>query len=289
MTLLRTKINKMKSKITCFFFLITTTTLMAQSVVSSTLLDAKSNAPIPYVNIGVQDSSLGTVSDQDGFFTLEKVPADSRLLFSAIGYESLELDVSAIKNAGIVVMTPKAYEIEVIKVKATAFDGSEKRFGLKNKTRGLSVAYGNPQLGTEMGALIAIDQPTYIKSANFVLNHAKGDSLLLRLKIYNYVNEEIGDHILKENILILEKQRKGVISVDLSEYGLVLENDVLFSLEWLRNFDEQGNRGITFDTKKGKKKRKGVYLKTNSTSEFRKMPYKPRATPCFYFMGKQAE
>ncbi len=278
----------MKFYFVSFLLLIFANSLLAQSTVSGLVLDASTKVPIPYVNIGVQKESLGTVSDNEGQFSLKNIATEKVLTFSSIGYESLDLKVGEMSENASVELSPVTYEIGSIEVKATRFNGEEKRFGLQNKTRGPSVAYGNPQLGTEIGALIGIDKPTYIKSANFVLNHAKGDSLLLRLKIYDYKDGVIGENLLTENILIQEKQRKGVISVDMRPYNLILNNHVLFALEWIRNFDELGNKGITFDVKKGKKL-KGVYLRSNSQSEFLKLPFKPKWTPCFFFIGKQSE
>ena len=278
----------MKTSFLSLLLLIFGNALFAQINVSGFLLDATTKAPVPYVNIGVTNETLGTVSDDDGHFVLKNIPTEKVLTFSSIGYQSLELKVSAMTEGQSIELTPVEYKIEEVEVKATRFNGAEKQFGLKNKTRGPSIAYGNPQLGTEMGALIAIDKPTYIKSANFVLNHAKGDSLLMRLKIYDYQEGIIGENILTENILIQEKQRKGLFTIDMTPYHLILQGDVLFALEWIRNFDEQGNKGITFDVKKGKKL-KGVYLRSNSQSAFFKMPFKSRWTPCFFFIGKQSE
>jgi len=278
----------MKTNLLSLLILLLANVLWGQSTVSGLVLNATSKAPIPYVNIGVKNESLGTVSDNDGQFSLKNVPSELTLTFSSIGYESLDLKVAEMTEGQSIELTPIEYEIESVEIKATRFNGAEKRFGLKNETRGPIFAYGNPQLGTELGALIRIDKPTYIKSANFVLNHAKGDSILLRLKIYDYKDEVIGENILTENILIQEKQRKGVISIDMTPYNLILNGNVLFALEWIRNFDELGNKGITFDVKKGKKL-KGVWLRSNSQNEFFKLPMKPRWTPCFFFIGKQSE
>ncbi len=253
-------------------------------------MDARTKNPIPYVNIGIAGKNIGTVSDEQGNFVLEiKSKAEEEAVtISAIGYETVIVSTDELSRDGTLALKPISYSMDEVEIKATKFDGPEQIFGVKNKARGLSISFESTLLGTEIGTPIPIDQPTYIKSANFVLNHAKGDSILFRINIYAFEDGNIGENLLKENIYIREKQRKGVISIDLTPYSLVLDQDVLLSLEWLRNFDELGNKGITFDTKKGKKL-KGIYTKWTSQSDFRIISYNTRKNLCFYFTGKQEQ
>ncbi|NRA51931.1 MAG: hypothetical protein HRU12_22620, partial [Phaeodactylibacter sp.] len=140
---------------------------------------------------------------------------------------------------------------------------------------------------TEIGAAIQIKEPVFIKHANFVLNHAGGDSLLFRVNIRDYQEGKPGSKLLKEDVFIHTKQKRGVISIDLTPYDLVLEADVLLSLEWIKDDKGKGNADITFDTKKAKSL-KGVLVKKNSIGEFETMGYVNRKLkPCFYLIGKR--
>ena len=261
--------------------------LVAQQIIKGKILDANTNQPIPYVNIGVKNLEMGTVSNVEGYFEFSTATGDYTILCSAIGYESLEILTSALNNDNTIFLHPKAYLIDSINIEAKHFSNEEKMFGEKNETRGKAVGFGSSQLGTEIGALIKIERPTYIKSANFVIVHAKGDRMLFRVNIYKYKDGIITENILTENILIDEKQRKGTISIDLTPYDLVLEHDVLLALEWIQDDKAEGNTGLTFDTKKSKDL-KGVYMKLSSLREFEKMPIiKNKLKPCFYFIGKE--
>ncbi|MEL6668228.1 MAG: hypothetical protein AAFP08_04620, partial [Bacteroidota bacterium] len=99
---------------------------------------------------------------------------------------------------------------------------------------------------------------------------------------------EVGPNILQENIVIEQEQRRGTITVDLQPYNLILEQDVLLSLEWLRNFDETGNKDITFDTKGGGRL-KGTYYRFYSNGAFQKMDAIGPRKPCFYFIGRELD
>lgn len=251
------------------------------------VLDAKDSTPVSYVNIGITQDARGTVSNEDGYFQLGYESDEEIITFSAIGYKTIESKGKQILLDSVIYLEPVTYNIPTIEVIAQRL-GKEKIFGVRNKTRGQSIAYGSFQLGSEIGSLIRIPKKTAVTSAHFVLNHAKGDSMLFRVNVYQYVDGNIGPQILKENVYIKDKQKKGTISIDLADLELVLETDVLLTLEWLRDYDELGNKGITFDTKRGKHL-KGVYLRKSSNAPFEKLTYNPGKSVCFYFLGREIE
>ena len=261
---------------------------LPQNDYRGTVLDDKSSLPIPFVNIGIIAEGKGTVSDNQGFFQLKRQGPNDIISFSSIGYETKEITGDQLIKTHDVRLVPKVYQIPEIEVTSKQFNGEERIFGVRNETRGHSVGFAGAQLGTEIGALIYLDKPTLVKSAHFVINHAKGDSMLFRLNIYDYHDKQIGKNLLQENIFIRDKQRKGTINIDLTPYELILSRSVLLSLEWLRNFDEIGNKDMTFDTRKGKKL-KGIFYKLSSNGAFERLPYKQGSSTCFYFMGKQTE
>ena len=270
---------------TLIFFVFVINYSFTQTEVSGRVIGSGSGDYIPFVNIGVKGKSIGTVSGPDGKFELDIKELDNEVTFSAIGFETRNISGKDLINATIVELQSKNYHIEEIVISSKGY-GEEQIFGVKNEKRGKSIGFGSSLLGTEIGAPIRIDKPTFLKSANFVINHAKGDSLFFRINIYQFDDGKIGENLLKENILIMQKQEKGTITIDLSNYNLVLENDVLLALEWIKDDNGKGNVGLTFDTKKGKKL-KGIYLKHTSMSDYYRLQYNRKLNPCFYFIGKQ--
>ncbi|MEL6390863.1 MAG: carboxypeptidase-like regulatory domain-containing protein [Bacteroidota bacterium] len=263
--------------------------LSSQMTLIGTTMDAQTKEPIPYVNIGIKNSAMGTVSDDLGNYNLQVGSSGDSIFFSAIGYEVNVLSSSEVLRQGQVYLQPKSYEIPEVQIVAQKLDGKEKILGVRNKKRGLSIGFGSRNLGTEIGAAIAIREATYIKNANFVLNHADGDSLLFRVNIYDYRNKIVGDNLLKDNVLISTKQRRGKVSVDLSSLHIILDHDVLLTLEWIKDDNSAGNANITFDTKKSKKL-PGVFVKNTSIGSFEFMGYvNTKLKPCFYLTGSEME
>lgn len=260
----------------------------AQPIVSGHVIDKDKEAAIPYVNIGIVELGKGTVSDLQGKYTLQAKSEDNVITFSSIGYETVLWKAKDLLKMDTIHLSAKDYKLEGIEIAAQRFEDEEKIFGAKNDKRGKSIGFGSTQLGTEIGTVIEIKKPTFLKSTNFVLNHAKGDSLIFRVNIYDYSSGQLGNNLLKENVFIKEKQKKGTITLDFEEHNIILQSNILLTLEWIRNFDQTGNKDITFDTKKSRHMR-GIYVRYSSNGKISKLPYDTKLKPCFYITGKQSK
>jgi len=71
-----------------FLLLFLPFSVLAQGTLGGTVVDSKSNQPIPGVNVVIQGSANGTQTDFDGKFKLPKVNKGDKIVFSFIGYTS---------------------------------------------------------------------------------------------------------------------------------------------------------------------------------------------------------
>ncbi|WP_395048982.1 SusC/RagA family TonB-linked outer membrane protein [Flavobacterium sp.] len=71
-----------------FLLLFLPFSVLAQGTLGGTVLDSKTNQPIPGVNIVIQGSTNGMQTDFDGKFKLPKVNIGDKIVFSFIGYTS---------------------------------------------------------------------------------------------------------------------------------------------------------------------------------------------------------
>lgn len=281
----------MKSFFLLFFSLSFPIFLVCQSSISGVVLNKKNNKPIPYVNIGLPKYAQGTVSDEDGSFQLKFQHPNDTVFISAIGFQTQKISVNKLLEKNTIFLQEQIHEINEVNIKAQPL-GKEKLFGKKNKNRGLSIGFGNAQLGCEIGSVISIKKETYLKSANFKLNHAEGDSLLFRVNIYHFDEGQIGENILKENIIIYAPQKRGILTVDLPPYELFIQQDVLLTLEWIKDDNGAGNEGITFDTKKSRKS--NIWTKRTSLSPFKinnssKRYGLKKKSLCFWLIGNEVK
>ena len=80
--------------LTAFLILITASGLYAQkTVIRGKVIDAETNEPVPYTNIGFQHSLVGTISETDGSFFLTTTKPSDTLLVSSVGYALVRLPV----------------------------------------------------------------------------------------------------------------------------------------------------------------------------------------------------
>lgn len=78
-----------------FFILITLTGAFGQIRVAGTITDKNNGAPLPGANVYIKGTTTGTVSDVEGKYTIEVPQAGSLLVFSFIGYETIEEKIEA--------------------------------------------------------------------------------------------------------------------------------------------------------------------------------------------------
>ena len=59
------------------------------------VLDEKTGEHLPYVNVQVKGTNIGTVTDESGHYFLKNMPLGSQtIIFSCVGYETEELRVN---------------------------------------------------------------------------------------------------------------------------------------------------------------------------------------------------
>ncbi len=89
---------------------------MAQSRdVSGTVLSAEDNFPLPGVNVRIQGTSRGTITDIDGTYSIN-VSGSETLVFSYIGFLSQEIEVGDKKNIDVLLQTDAKTLGEVVVV-----------------------------------------------------------------------------------------------------------------------------------------------------------------------------
>ena len=88
-------------------------------VITSKIVDKETNEPLVFANVAIKKLSTGTFTDENGYFTLTipKSSINDTLTISFIGYETLNLKISQIKNEDIL-LTPKVNMIEEIAIVA---------------------------------------------------------------------------------------------------------------------------------------------------------------------------
>jgi len=209
------------------------------------VLSKSTNAGIGFVNVVIVGKNIGTVSDEDGNFTIEHVnlfDSDS-LRFSIIGYESKNLSVLQFKEDSVkkVFLDLKIYKLlEVNVVHKKGRKPKEIIIGTPVVSNDLKSGFENNDLGSELGIKVHVKQPVLLKDLNLNVATCTFDSVTYRLNIYQSVNQIEYKNILTEPIYISFSKDKimNVISYDLRKYSIIVEGNILIALELYKDLGE---------------------------------------------------
>lgn len=102
-----------------FAMLLTGYSVMAQVTVSGTVTD-ESGEPIIGVTIRVKNTTIGTISDLDGKYSLNVPSSSATLVFSFVGYEVTEQDVTSSSGNMDVVLQESVTRLEEVVISGLA-------------------------------------------------------------------------------------------------------------------------------------------------------------------------
>lgn len=158
--------QSMKLKWMCLLFLsllLSPPLLWGQNhSIKGQIVDAKSNEPLIGVNITVEGTSNGTISDVDGHFTLTATP-DAMLKISYIGYREILLKVADLKKDAIISLEEDSKQLEEVVVvgygvqKKVTSVGSITQTGGNELMKGGSVNSVSEALQGKLNGVVAIN------------------------------------------------------------------------------------------------------------------------------------
>ncbi|MDT0644922.1 carboxypeptidase-like regulatory domain-containing protein [Zunongwangia sp. F363] len=235
--------------ITTIIFLCLNSLFSQTTSISGKIISEENNAPLSYVNIGIPNKNLGTVSREDGSFTL-KLPREivekDTLIFSYIGYETQKIATSKLKTSGneVILKPAKTYLDEVV---LETQELKAKKIGRTNT--GLGLMHYNfytadekdvdDRLSKELGMNLKLRRNCRLEKFNFAVTSNDFKSLKFRINIYNIKNNEPDSLLISNNIIFeLKDKENGWQSVDLDPYNIYLKEEVeeiMVSIQWLES------------------------------------------------------
>lgn len=221
----------------------------AQNINVNGVVVDQHQAPIPYVNIGIEHKNIGTVSQPDGHFEIT-IPTENQtdsLLFSSIGYYPQRVAIrSLVEGNETITLKERSYDLEKIDVEAKRV--KTKKIGKKRKGLLKIVAYiEDDNLGFEFVRFFENDIEN-IKVENFaiyVINNPF-DSVKFRVNVYEVENGAPSKNILRENIFVTYQDKEGWLNVDLSEYEIYPKGNFFIGVEWIEDKSHPEDRKLYF-------------------------------------------
>ena len=215
-------------------------------------VDAKTGEPVPYVNIGIVDKGVGTVSDEDGVFHL---PMDTSVFgegdaiqVSCLGYETIRIPVSEIEfqynEYPKLMLNPIEISLDEVVVTNSTLVPIKEYIGYQNNgSPSLGYWKDNVALGGELATRIRTSKgPRQLNSLEFEVWSNPSDSILIRINVYDS-DGPLGRPLTNLNksgkdILKTLKKGRGFKDVDLEPHDIFICDDFYVSLELLKVYGD---------------------------------------------------
>lgn len=191
------------------FLLFLTFSLSAQ--IRGVVKDSITGEPIPFVNIWVENETVGTTSESNGSFSLD-IKDEKVLVFSALGYEVKK----ASSKTDIILLKPKVFELKEVVIEQPKFN---KEIEVGNyETSGFRIGLGNINSAVYFKPYDEMITHPFLKEIKF-LTKSDIEKAKIRIKILTInADNSPGESLIDEEIIVSVKKGKNKNTIDLSGY-----------------------------------------------------------------------
>jgi len=202
---------------------------------------------LDYVNIGIVGTTVGTVSDSLGQFSLylknRAVVENGRLRFSIIGYKSQDFPVKNLlpEEPLLIKLTSSVFDLKEVVVRPER--KKRKTIGKKKTSTKRYVNFSisskkNQNLGSEIGKKFKLPsrKANYLEELQFYVHANDFEKVKFRINIYSIKKGRPDQLLNREKIITtLSNKKTGWITVDLSSYQLAFKQNIIIGIEWIEH------------------------------------------------------
>jgi len=218
--------------------------IFGQNTADGIINNIETNKPVPYVNIGILNRDKGTVSTENGKFTLE-IPNEfinDTIKISSIGYETkiyiAKEFIKVLKENKTITISEKVIELNEVVVSNKKL--KEKVIGNKTKSKMMRGGFENAELGNELGIKIKIKKsPTYLSKFHVNVTSNTGQKMKFRLNFYSIEKGLPKEKLLTQNIVFSIYSKEGEFTLDLTKYNLVVKENFYLTMELIENEEKK--------------------------------------------------
>ncbi|MEG0187509.1 alpha/beta fold hydrolase [Algoriella sp.] len=183
------------------------------------------NLAIPYCSIGIKNSEIGAITDENGNFSIE-IPENNtqnEIVFEAAGYDEKILSVKDLQQNSTIILHEKSINLNEVLVKTEQM--KEKIIGQKTRPMLTFSKMFNENVPTiEQGNIFDIYPKTKLNAYNFyIIPSSKFEEITLKINIYSVKNGLSSESLLDENI-IYKTTTTAWQKIDLTPYKFRFKN-----------------------------------------------------------------
>lgn len=217
--------------------------LNAQGILFGSICDQASKQILPYATIRIADRGIGTISNDEGKFSLE-IPSGAQsdsLTVNYMGYYQKVIKISILEKDDTICLTKKIIHLKPVIVKAgTEEIQGKKKEGfvtlvLRRKNRKESLS------GAEFGMLLRNKNRIKINKIRFYLAQNGYDTLKIRVNVYRTNHTRIQDRLnITHNYLTITNGKTGWFTFNVNNNYVVINGDYIVTLELVKVIPKTG-------------------------------------------------
>lgn len=215
----------------------------SQITVKGKVLNQTDQKPIAYANIGIENTGFGTISNEDGSFSLQLPETNLKdtLRFSGIGFGKRSIPIRAMLNLEVTIYL-KEQVTQLNEVIVEAKKEKNKTFVLGNrKSRGGTLETDTVYAGSATALLIenknpiqkGLSFPVYLQSASIRIFRNNLPSFKMRVRLYSVdsLTRGPGEDLLNKSVVVESSMKNGWLTFDLSEFNYLISEPFFVAFE----------------------------------------------------------
>lgn len=202
------------------------------------VVDSKTGERLPYVRIGIVGKNVGTISRDDGQFSLQdpNITSTDTVVFSMVGYTPYKIVYSDLQMLREIRLREAVQILKAVTVSAEEIVVLNK-LGRPEPTKTTLGHSGSGEWGTggEWGLLIKPGNDQFIlQTVAFHTRFNNVDSVLFRINIYEFNGNTPGKSMLTEELYVTSKKRNKWITKDVRDRNIQVDKNFVVTMEIIR-------------------------------------------------------
>ena len=220
-----------------------------QITIKGSIKDQKTGKPIEFANIYAKGTLKGTLSDEEGAFSLNQLSKNDTIIISAIGYD--ELNVPAHSQTQEYFLSPTVYELKEVVIPSGVPVVREYGFEPKKIKKNLltSLSHGLIWDGKSVSHTAAQAarhikntgrNAGFIQSVSFFIHKQGRPGAPFRVRLIEMkANNQPGRDLITDNLIVQATRGDIWLEVNLADRQIEFPaNGFLVSMEWLQTQNE---------------------------------------------------
>ncbi len=239
------KKQTLKTVVLLFIFFTSFNAFSQDITISGIVKDSLGN-PLQYVNVGILNKSIGTVSNYEGDFSLiiDKSILLDTLKISRLGYRPEIVLLNEAKSIFEITLFEEMEVLEEVQLSSKKLKQYEK--GKDKENTKLQVLFSNTyqknsNLGTEIGRKFKLGDknPSVLKKFKFYIKENDYKFSKFRINIYSLKKGLPFKRLHQEEIFTsVQDSYTGEVLVDLDTFDIIVQQDIIIAIEWIEKSDD---------------------------------------------------